>query len=45
MIKLRTGQAPNKLTRHEFSLRFRASFADPAFTVEENASARIEEIG
>jgi len=44
MIKLRTGQAPNKLSRHEFSLRFRASFADPAFTVEEQAISRIEEI-
>lgn len=44
MIKLRTGQAPNKLTRHEFSLRFRASFADPAFTVEDHAISRIEKI-
>lgn len=44
MIKIRTGQAPNKLTRSDFSLRFRASFADPAFTVEEHAISRIEEI-
>ena len=44
MIKLRTGQAPSKLTRHEFSLRFRAAFADPAFTVEEHAISRIEKI-
>lgn len=44
MIKIRIGQAPKKLTRSEFSLRFRASFADPAFTVEEVAISRIEEI-
>ncbi len=44
MIKIRTGQAPSKLTRSDFSLRFRASFADPAFTVEEHAISRIEAI-
>lgn len=44
MIKIRTGQAPKKLSRSDFSLRFRASFADPAFTVEEHAISRIEEI-
>lgn len=44
MIKIRIGQAPNKLSRSDFGLRFRASFADPAFTVEEQAISRIEEI-
>jgi transposase len=30
VIRVRKGQAPNKLTRPDFSLRFRASFIDPA---------------
>jgi multimeric flavodoxin WrbA len=44
MIKLRTGQAPDKLKRHDFSLRFRATFIDPAFYVEEHAISRLEAI-
>lgn len=44
MIRVRKGQAPNKLTRPDFSLRFRASFIDPAFLVEQNSISRLEEI-
>jgi multimeric flavodoxin WrbA len=44
MIKIRTGQAPKKLTRPDFSLRFRASFTDPAFNVEKESISRLEEI-
>lgn len=44
MIRVRKGQAPNKLTRPDFSLRFRTSFSDPAFLVEENAISRLEAI-
>lgn len=41
---IRTGQAPSPLDREAFGVRFRASFADPAFTPEANAIARLEEI-
>ncbi len=44
MIKIRSGQAPDKHDRATFSQRFRASFMDPAFEVEGDALARIEEI-
>jgi multimeric flavodoxin WrbA len=44
VIKIRKGQAPKKLIRTDFSIRFRASFSDPAFLVEENSIARLEEI-
>jgi multimeric flavodoxin WrbA len=44
VIQVRKGQAPNKLKRADFSLRFRASFIDPAFLVEENSISRLEEI-
>ena len=41
---IRKGQAQNQLTREEFALRYRASFADPAFGIEELSIARLEEI-
>ncbi|MDO8176989.1 MAG: flavodoxin family protein [Undibacterium sp.] len=43
-VWIRTGQAHNQLTRAEFSLRYRASFTDPAFGAEELSIARLEEI-
>jgi multimeric flavodoxin WrbA len=42
--KIRTGQAPGTLERGEFSLRFRASFVDPAFRAEDGAIGRLEAI-
>ena len=42
--KIRKGQAPGTLERKEFGVRFRASFADPAFRAEDGAIARLEEI-
>lgn len=44
MIKIRKGQAPAKLGRTEFGSRFRAAFIDPAFRVEDQSIARLEEI-
>lgn len=44
MTKPRTGQAPPKLDRSEFHLRFRNSFLDPAFAPAESSLAQIEEI-
>lgn len=44
MIEIRKGQAPGKLVRAEFSVRFRASFIDPAFHAEDQSIARLEEI-
>lgn len=44
MTKPRTGQAPPKLGRDEFHLRFVGSFKDPAFDVAQEAIAKIEEI-
>lgn len=44
VIEIRKGQAPARLVRAEFSARFRAAFIDPAFRVEEQAIARLEEI-
>lgn len=44
MIDIRKGQAPAKLERSEFSVRFRASFHDPAFRAEDQSIARLEEI-
>jgi multimeric flavodoxin WrbA len=44
MIEIRKGQAPEQLARQEFSVRFRASFIDPAFRGEDSALARLEEI-
>src|ERR1700748_3861927 len=44
MTKVRKGQAPDKLSREEFSAHYRKSFFDPAFDAEQDALARIEEI-
>ena len=44
MIEIRKGQAPAQLGRDEFGVRFRASFHDPAFRVEDDSIARLEEI-
>jgi multimeric flavodoxin WrbA len=44
MIEIRKGQAPGRLARAEFSVRFRAAFTDPAFRPEEASIARLEEI-
>ena len=44
MIDIRKGQAPAPLVRTEFSLRFRASFVDPAFRVEDTSIERLEAI-
>jgi multimeric flavodoxin WrbA len=44
MINVRKGQAPGHLDRDAFGERFRNSYADPAFQVEREAIARLEEI-
>ena len=44
MIEIRKGQAPEPLERARFSVRFRASFTDPAFRGEDAAIARLEDI-
>lgn len=44
MIEIRKGQAPAMLERRQFSIRFRASFIDPAFRAEDQSIARLEEI-
>jgi multimeric flavodoxin WrbA len=44
MTKIRKGQAPTPLTRAEFHERFIVRFYDPAFAVESEAIARLEEI-
>ena len=44
MIEIRKGQAPSRLDRSEFSVRFRASFVDPEFRAEDSSIARLEEI-
>jgi len=44
MIEIRKGQAPPPLGRNEFGIRYRASFADPAFRTEDPSIARLEEI-
>lgn len=43
-MHIRTGQGPDKLSREEFSRRFRQRFADPAFAAEEASIAALEEI-
>jgi multimeric flavodoxin WrbA len=43
-IVIRHGQAPGRLGRAEFSVRFRATFIDPAFRSEDEAIERLEEI-
>ena len=42
--KIRIGQAPNIIIRSEFSNRFKKSFLDPAFRVEDEAIDKLEEI-
>ena len=44
VIEIRKGQAPPPLDRAEFGTRFRASFTDPAFRVEDTSIAKLEEI-
>lgn len=44
MTKIRTGQAPAPLTRAQFHERYQRRFHDPAFQVEQEAIARLEEI-
>jgi len=44
MTKPRTGQAPAKLERNEFRLRFLRSFSDPAFNVAQPAIDQVEAI-
>jgi len=44
MIEIRKGQAPAALSRQVFGERYRAGFVDPAFAVEKEAIARLEEI-
>ena len=44
MIEIRKGQAPAPLKRIEFGERFRASFVDPAFRLEDAAIARLEQV-
>jgi multimeric flavodoxin WrbA len=44
MTKIRKGQTPAPLTRVEFHERFIVRFYDPAFAVESEAIARLEEI-
>jgi len=41
---IRKGQAPDTLTREQFHERFMQRFHDPAFTAEQDALARIEDI-
>jgi multimeric flavodoxin WrbA len=42
MTQIRTGQAPDTLTRDEFHDRFMRRFQDPAYRAESDALARIE---
>lgn len=44
MIEIRKGQAPPPLERAEFGIRFRQAYGDPAFRVEDQSIARLEEI-
>ena len=44
MTDVRKGQAPGKLDRAEFGVRFRNAFVDPAFRSEDDAIARLEAI-
>jgi multimeric flavodoxin WrbA len=44
IIKIRTGQAGEKLDRQAFHARFMDRFYDPAFDTEQDAIARLEEI-
>ncbi|WP_137920469.1 NAD(P)H-dependent oxidoreductase [Hydrogenophaga sp. 2FB] len=44
MTDVRKGQAPDPLTRQQFSERFRAFFVDPAFRAEDQSIERLEAI-
>ena len=44
MTQPRLGQAPEKVDRTEFHLRFMRSFADPAFQQAQEALAQVEQI-
>ena len=44
MTRIRKGQAPAALGRQAFGERFRTRFYDPAYAVEADAIARLEEI-
>ncbi len=43
-IEIRKGQTSGRLDRAEFSIRFRATFIDPAFRSEDESIARLEEV-
>ena len=43
-IEIRKGQTSGRLDRAEFSVRFRATFIDPAFRSEDESIARLEEV-
>lgn len=42
--EIRKGQTSGRLDRAEFSVRFRATFIDPAFRSEDESIARLEEV-
>ena len=44
MIEIRKGQAPAPIERAEFSVRFRASYTDPAYRAEDQSIDRLEAI-
>lgn len=44
MVKVRTGQAPDKMSRAQFSAHFQRSYYDPLFDRERDAIARLEAI-
>lgn len=44
VIEIRKGQTSGRLDRAEFSVRFRATFIDPAFRSEDESIARLEEV-
>jgi len=44
VIEIRKGQAPAPLERAQFSVRFRASYVDPAYRAEDQSIARLEEV-
>jgi multimeric flavodoxin WrbA len=44
MTPIRTGQAPDTLTREQFQQRFNLRFYDPAFDAERDAIGRLEAI-
>ena len=43
-IEIRKGRTSGRLGRAEFSVRFRATFIDPAFRSEDESIARLEEV-